>query len=91
MKVALLALPDTVRHSAHFELEASTHIKSSLHGTAACLPRGLTRSSEEEFRDNDNGELLAVFQYVAYEAVEEKEDVVEPQQAPRATRLQLST
>ncbi len=60
MKAALLALPDDVaqasaeaqRRMPEIALDYSTDVLAALQGTTTCMPMGLTRSMEDEFRHN---------------------------------------
>ena len=82
MREALLASPDTDAHAVRrpapdIALEYATDELAALHGTAACMPRGLTRSMEEEFQHNEGGKYLEVFRYVVHEAAQEVTDTVD--------------
>ena len=79
MQEALLSMPDTEAHFAlsdteekrrmtEIALEYSTDVLAALQGTTTCMPMGLTRSMEEEFRHNADGKFFDVFRYVVYEA-----------------------
>jgi hypothetical protein len=91
VKAALLELQDTVGYRAEFDLQYSTDILASLHGTTSCMPQGLTRSMEEEFRENEGGKFFKIFQYVVYEVAEEKEDTVLTQQAQNLSNPSSTT
>lgn len=57
---ALLARSDTCAHASRrvapeIALEYATGVLAALQGTVACSPRGYTRSTEEQFQDNEDG------------------------------------
>ena len=89
MKTALLELPDTTnfRSGAEFDLKYEASLLPMLHGTAACMPQGLTRSMEEEFLINEGGKFYTVFKYVVYQVAEEREDSVSSQGLSEGPRL----
>jgi hypothetical protein len=87
MKAALLALPEPEAHFAPTDTEAqrrmpetaleySTDVLAALQGTTTCMPMGLTRSMEEEFRHNADGKFFDVFRYVVYETAAETLDAL---------------
>ena len=78
MRKALLALPDDAPGQPRFLEKYASDNSLVLHGTTSCIPHGLTRSMEAEFKDNDRDEGAAEgkwwpnYRYVVYEtAVEE--------------------
>ena len=60
---ALQALDDDAGQKGlpHFTQTFDIEMSSVLHGATSCMPDGLTRSMEEEFKNNDGGEWEAEY------------------------------
>ena len=71
---ALQALDDDAGQKGlpHFTQTFDIEMSSVLHGATSCMPDGLTRSMEEEFKNNDGGEWAAEYNYVVYEPAVEQ-------------------
>ena len=96
MRNALLALPDDAPGQPRFVEKYASDNSLVLHGTTSCIPHGLTRSMEAEFKDNDRdegateGKWWPNYRYVVYEtAVEEAIQSMTSRPSTRATRAVL--
>ena len=71
---ALQALDDDAGQKGlpHYTQTFEIEMSSVLHGATSCTPDGLTRSMEEEFKNNDGGKWEAEYNYVVYEPAMEK-------------------
>ena len=76
---ALLALPDDVgeKGEPHFTQSFDVDMEPVVHGTASCMPDGLPRSMEDEFKYNDvvdgRGKWMDDYEYVVKEPAVEKQ------------------
>ena len=75
IRKALLEMPETEVQPPPFaqSLACEADFASVIHGSTAHIPDGLTRSMEEEFRSNDEGEWWSEYEYVVYGVAVEKE------------------